>query len=134
MSNNKLDTLVSQMENYLECLKQFNHFITLARGKKFTEEDENQFLEVKSVIIQELEIIMAVFEGGSPSREDVHSLIGSVPSLRYLGESNDAALRAVENQWHKVYVGFQAMLGQLKVKQREVQSQGFFSSIFSKKK
>ncbi len=134
MSNNKLDTLVSQMENYLECLKQFNHFIALARGKKFTEEDENQFLEVKSVIIQELEIIMAVFEGGSPSREEVHSLIGSVPSLRYLCESNEAALRAVENQWHKVYVGFQAMLGQLKVKQREVQSQGFFASIFGKKK
>ena len=134
MSNTKLDTLVSQMENYLECLKQFNHFIALARGKKFTDEDENQFLEVKSVIVQELEIIMSVFEGGSPSREDVHSLIGSVPSLRYLGESNEAAIRSVENQWHKVYVGFQAMLGQLKVKQREVQSQGFFSSIFSKKK
>ena len=131
--SNKLDTLIAQMENYLECWKQFNHFIAMARAKKFTAEDENQFLEVKSVIVQELEIILAAFEGGSPSRDDVHSLISSVPSLRYLSESNEGTLRGVENQWHKVYVGFQSMLGQLKVKQRDGESKGFFSSFFKKK-
>lgn len=134
MSNPKLDALVSQMENYLECLKQFNHFLAIGRSKKYTAEDENQFLEVKSVIVQELEIILAAFEGGSPSREDVHGMISAVPSLRYLCEGNEATLRGVENQWHKIYVGFQALLGQLKVKQREVENKGFFSSVFSKKK
>ena len=131
MSNAKLDTLVNQMENYLECLKQFNHVIAVARSKKFTEEDENQFLEVKSIIVQELETILAAFEGCS--RDDVHGLISSASSLRYLSESNEGVLRGVENQWHKVYVTFQAMLGQLKVKQREHESKGFFSSIFKKK-
>lgn len=133
MRNKKLDQLIVQLENYLECLKQFNHYINLGRGKKFNEEDENQFLEVKSIIVQELELIMAAVECNSPSREEVHALISSAPSIRYLGDSNEGNLRALENQWHKIYVGFQAILGQLKVQQRQLENKSVLS-LFSKKK
>jgi len=37
MSNKKMDSLIQQMENYLECWKQFNYFVNLARTKKFGE-------------------------------------------------------------------------------------------------
>ena len=134
MRNKKLDNLIVQLENYLECLKQFNYFVTLSRGKKFTEEDENQFLEVKSLIVQELELITAAVECTSPSREEVHGLVSSTPSLRYLGDSNEGNLRGLENHWHKVYVGFQAILGQLKVQQRQLESQSILGSMFGKKK
>ncbi len=134
MRNKKLDLLIVQLENYLECLKQFNGFVTLARGKKFAEEDENQFLEVKSLIVQELELITAAVECTSPSREDVHGLISSAPSLRYLSDSNEGTLRGLENHWHKIYVGFQAILGQLKVQQRQLEAQSILGSLYSKKK
>ena len=134
MHNKKLDQLIVQIENYLECWKQFNYFINLARTKKFTAEDENQFLEVKSIIVQELELITSAIEGPSPAREEVHTLIGSAPSIRYLSESNEGVLRGLENQWHKTYVGLQAILGQLKVQQRQLESQSFLSTIFGKKK
>jgi len=133
MHNKKLDQLVVQLENYLECWKQFNYFINVARSKKFTEEDENQFLEVKSIIVQELEIITAAVECTSPSREEVHALISSAPSIRYLSESNEGNMRGLENHWHKIYVGFQAILGQLKVQQRKLESQSVLS-IFNRKK
>ena len=54
MSNKKMDALLQQMENYLECWKQFNQFVNLARTKKFNPEDEIQFLEVKSVLTSTL--------------------------------------------------------------------------------
>jgi hypothetical protein len=133
MRNKKLNQLVVQFENYLECWKQFNNFVAMARGKKFSVEDEHQFLEVKSVIVQELELILGAVECTSPSREEVHSLISAAPSLRYLSESNEGALRGLENQWHKIYVGFQALLGQIKVRQRQAESQSFFGSFFQKK-
>jgi len=134
MHDKKLDQLIMQLENYLECWKQFNYFLTLARGKKFSPEDENQFLEVKSVIIQELELILAAVECSSPSKEDVHNLIASSPSIRYLSEGNEGALRGVENHWHKVYVGWQSILGQLKVKQRDLENKSKFGAFFGKKK
>ncbi|HEX3716785.1 MAG TPA: hypothetical protein VH595_02355 [Verrucomicrobiae bacterium] len=133
MRNKKLDQLIVQLENYLECLKQFNYFVNLSRGKKFTPEDENQFLEVKAIIVQELEIISASIDCASPSREDVHTLVNSAHSMRFLADSNEGNLRSLENHWHKVYVGFQAILGQLKVRQRQLEGKSVISSVFGKK-
>jgi hypothetical protein len=134
MPNKKLDQLIVQLENYLECWKQFNYFVNLARGKKYTPEDENQFLEVKSIIVQELELIAAAVECSSPTREEVHALVGLAPSIRYLSDSNEGNLRGLENHWHKIYVGFQAILGQLKVKQRQVENQSVLSSLLGRNK
>jgi hypothetical protein len=133
MSNKKLDQLILEMENYLECWKQFNRYISLARSKKFELEDENQFLETKSVITQQLELILSSLEGGTPSKEEIHTLISSAPSIRYMSELNDGALRGLENQWHKIYIGWQSLLGQLKVQQRQFESKSIWSSLFGKK-
>ena len=134
MSNQKLDQLVDQVENYIECWKQFNHFVTLARAKKFSQEEDNQFLEVKSVLVQELELILASIEVASPTREDIHTLITDAPSLRYLSDLNEGAARAFESQWHRIYIGWHSILGQLKVRQRGEQSKSAIGSVFRKKK
>jgi len=130
MSNKKMDSLIQQMENYLECWKQFNHFINLARAKKFSVEDESQFLEVKSVLIQELELILATIEVTSPTKEEVHTVIGNAPSLRFLSEMSEGALRNLENQWHKIYIGWHSILGQIKVRERAEADKSTFASIF----
>jgi len=130
MRNKKLDQLIQQMENYLECWKQFNHFLNLARGKKFGPEDDAQFLEIKSIIVQELELIFSSVEVSNPTKEEIHALVGNAPSLRYLSEMSEGALRNLENQWHKIYIGWHAILGQLKVRQRTEQSKSAFASMF----
>ncbi len=134
MSNRKLDQLVDQVENYIECWKQFNNYVNLARAKKFSQEDDNQFLETKSVLVQELELILASVEVVSPTREEIHALIGDAPSLRYLGEMNEGTLRVIENQWHRIYIGWHSILGQLKVRQRGEESKSAIGSVFRKKK
>src|SRR5262245_61484188 len=133
MRNKKLDQLIDQMENYLECWKQFNNFIAQARTKKFSPEDDNQFLEVKSVIVQELELILSSLEVGSPTKEEIHNLVGSAPSLRFLGDMNEGGVRNIESQWHKIYIGWHAILGQLKVRQRADEAKSAFAALFGKK-
>lgn len=132
MSAKRLQDIITRMENYLECWKQFNHYLGLARFKKFTLDDENQFMEVKSVITQELEIILAVMEGAQVTREDVHNLMTSVPSMRFLSESNESVLRNIENQWHKLYINWQSVLGQMKVRQKQLETKGFFATLVGK--
>src|SRR6266581_9505084 len=134
MQNTKLDQLVNQVENYLACWKHFSQFVNLGRAKKFSQEDDTQFLEVKSVLVQELELILASVEVGSPTKDEIHSLVGNAPSLRYLSELSEGALRNLENQWHKIYIGWHAILGQLKVKQHAEEAQSGFGSLFGKKK
>jgi hypothetical protein len=126
MTPKEINQLITQIETHIECWKQFNHFITLARAKKFGAADDNHFLEIKSIIVQELELIYASVEVQSPTREEIHALIGNAPSLRYLSEQGEGALRGLESQWHKIYIGWHAILGQLKVKQRAVENKSFW--------
>ncbi len=126
MTSKDINQLVTQIETHIECWKQFNHFISIARAKKFTAADENHFLEIKSIIVQELELIYAVIEVGSPTREEVHNLIGNAPSLRLLSEAGEGALRGLETQWHKIYISWHAILGQLKVKQLSAENKAFW--------
>lgn len=133
MAKKKIDKLVEQLENFLGCWKQLNHFINLARTKKFKPEDEDQFLELKSIIVQELEFILASIQSGTPTRDEVHNLIAGLSSLRFVSEMQDGNQRALENQWHKIYVGWLSVLGQLKVQQQEEQSKSFFTALAGEK-
>jgi hypothetical protein len=126
--------LIQQLENYTECWKQFNHFVNVARGKKFDAEEESQFLEVKTVIIQQLELIVASITDGTPTKEEVFALVGNAPSLRYLSEMNDSALRNLESQWHKLYIAWHSVLGQLKVRQRTNENRSMLGHLFDKQK
>ena len=126
MTPKDINQLVTQIETHIECWKQFNHFITIDRAKKFSPADDNHFLEIKSIIVQELELIFACVDVQSPTRDEIHALIGNAPSLRYLSELSEGALRGLESQWHKIYIGWHAILGQLKVKQRAEENKTFW--------
>ena len=132
MTKTNIDQLILRMESYLECWKQYNAFMSMARAKRFSQEDENQFLEIKSVITQELELILSSIDCGPISRDDVHALIAAAPSIRFLSEMNDNSLRGVESQWHKLFISLQSVLGQLKVRQQQIDSKSLMKSWFGK--
>ncbi len=132
MANKQLDDLVARLENYMECWKHFSGYINLARFKKFTLDDENQFLEVKSIITQELELILAAIENGPVTREEVHAIVTGAPSIRYLSEANEGALKEMESRWHKLFINLQSILGQLKVRQKQEGHRGLWASLAGK--
>lgn len=127
-----LEEFILSLENYIECWKQFNTFVNLARDKKFSREDENQFLEVKSIIAQGLEAIIDSADRQGPRKEDVNALFTNAPSLRFLSETPET-VHNVEAQWHKIYLNLQSLLGQIKV-QESKQDKGAGWSLFGNKK
>ncbi len=131
MHYKSLEEFILHLENYIECWKQFNAYVNMARDKKFSRDDESQFLEVKSIIAQGLEAIIAGAEKQGPKKEEVNALFSSAPSLRFLSDMPDA-VHSVEAQWHKIYLGLQSLLGQLKV-QESKQEKGAGWSLFGKK-
>lgn len=130
MDRKKLDELIAQIETYLECWKQFNQYLGMARNKKFDQEHENQFLEMKSVLAQQLEVILAAVETNALNRDEVYELVGAAPSLRFLSEQNESMHRNLENQWHKIYIAWQSILGQLKVQQQKQEPKSFWGGLF----
>lgn len=128
----EIDELVAQLENHIDGLKHFNQFFAQARGGGFNEEDELHFLEVKSGLAQELEIILGSIEDGVPSRDEIHEMMSNAPSLKYLGSLTESSQRTLENNWHKMFLQWQSVLGQLKVVQQQQpkKKRGLFSRLF----
>lgn len=133
MSNPTVDDFILYLETYIECWKQFNHYVNLARVKKFEMEDEIQFLEVKSLITQGLEVILATIEQGGPRKDEVMALINGAPSIRYLSE-HENSIATVESQWHKAYLSMQSLLGRLKVQQQKQEGEWSWSSLFGRER
>ena len=61
-------------------------------------------------------------------------MVAEAPSLRYVSEINEGALRNQESQWHRIYIGWHSILGQLKVRQRGEESKSAIGAVFRKKK
>jgi len=116
------DEIVVWVENHLESWRQIPHYIGVARGKTFDTADEDQFLELKGVIVQELEMILASGECHWPTKDEVHEMMNNIQSLRYISQLNEGALGNVEHQWHLIYIRWHATLGQLKVKYKEFEA------------
>ena len=116
------DEIVVLVENHLESWRQIPHYIGVARGKTFDAADEDQFLELKGVIVQELEMILASGECNWPTKDEVHEMMNNIQSLRYISQLNEGALGNVEHQWHLIYIRWHATLGQLKVKYKEFEA------------
>ncbi len=120
MNFKNIDEFILHMEAHIECWKQFNHYINLARDKKFSPDDESQFLDLKSLLTQGSEAIAATEIKGGPRKEEILALFAAAPSLRFLADMGDA-IPTVEGQWHRIYLALQSLLGQLKVQQNKVE-------------
>jgi hypothetical protein len=81
--------------------------------------------------VQQTEAVFASMEIPSPSKDEIHSLLTTTPSLRQIADMNEGMVRNVETQWHKIYIAWHAILGQLKVQaQRAPEGKG---GIFGRK-
>src|SRR4051812_6027294 len=114
--------------------KNLNHFFNFGRMKKFRKEDDTHFLENKKVIVPEVENILFALGVGLSAQDEVRFLVWNGTTLRHFCEMSEGALRNLENQWHKIYIGWHAILGQLKVRQRSEESKSTLASMFSKSK
>jgi len=133
MNYKNLEDFILHLETHIECWKQFNVYVTLARDKKFTADDDAQFLDLKSLLTQGTEIIHSSDVKGGLRKEDVLSLFANAPSLRYLADMSDS-IPGVEGQWHRIYLHLQSLLGQLKVQQnKQVEKATTGWSLFGKK-
>jgi hypothetical protein len=131
MSYKNLEEFILHLETHIECWKQFNYYVNLARDKKFTPDDESQFLDLKSLITQGAEAISASEAKGGPRKEEILALFASSPSLRYLADMSDS-IPGVEGQWHRIYLSLQSLLGQLKVQQNKAEEKTGWS-LFGRK-
>lgn len=120
MNHHSVDDFILYLETYNECWKQFQQYLQRARKGSPSPEEEGQFLEIKSLIVQGLEAIVEAVgeESGASIRKEATELIEKATSLHYLAE-NSKECTTLEREWHSTFLGLQSILGKYKVRQQK---------------
>jgi hypothetical protein len=117
MRDRNLERNIKRVEAFVERWKQLSQFLDRGfQGQSFTSEEESAFLDLKSNIAQEYELLMTTL--ASSERDDKPlKLLNTVPSLQSFKELNEGMAKKVATDWHNTYISLQALLGRQRGRQ-----------------
>ena len=120
MRDRNLEKNIKRVEAFVERWKQLSQFLDRGfQGQSFSPEEEGAFLELKSVIAQEHELLMTTLASGE--RDDrALKLLNTVPSLHSFQELPEGMAKKVATDWHNAYISLQALLGRLRGRQTQL--------------
>ncbi len=115
MRDRNLERNIERVERFVELWKQLSGFLDLGfKGGEFSAEDESAFLNLKSQIAQEYELLMTVL-GSQGERDDkAIRLLNVAPSLAGFREMPEDMGKKIAGDWHVTYIALQSLLGRLK--------------------
>lgn len=118
MRDRNLERNVQRVEAFVERWKQLSQFLDRGfQGQDFKPEEEAAFLDLKSQIAQEHEILIITLGSAVDRDEKALRLLHTVPSLQSFKELNEAMARKMASEWHDKFISFQALLGRLRGRQ-----------------
>ncbi len=123
MKDEKLSNLIAQVEGHLQGWSMFSLYLTVARTKNFSPEEENQFAKIRDQLLQEQKGVIAGVKYSNAGKEDIEalldewSLLNEASSMRYLSGLDAHALDDLADLSHNIYIGWQSTLGRLKQQQ-----------------
>jgi hypothetical protein len=117
MRDRNLERNIKRVEAFVERWKQLSQFLDRGfQGQNFASEEESAFLDLKSNIAQEHELLMTTL--ASSERDDkALKLLNTVTSLQSFKELNEGMSKKVAADWHNTYISLQALLGRLRGRQ-----------------
>jgi hypothetical protein len=118
MRDRNLERNIRRVEAFVERWKELSQFLDRGfKGDPFSGEEESAFLDLKSRIAQEYELLMVTLGSETERDERALRLLHSVSSLSSFKELPEGTSKKVATEWHNMYLGLQALLGRLRGRQ-----------------
>jgi hypothetical protein len=115
MRDRNLEKNIQRVEAFVERWKQFSQFLDRGfKGDSFADDEEAAFLDLKSTIAQEYELLMTTLNEDPLRDEKALRLLNSVPSMQAFKELPEGMARKIAADWHSTFISLQALLGRLK--------------------
>jgi hypothetical protein len=115
MRDRRLEKNIDRLEAFIERWKALSQHLEKGfQGSDFTAAEETEFLELKSAIAQDYELLLTTLGSEADRDERPLRLLNAVPSLHSTRELGEGMTRKLGTDWHSVYLGLQALLGRLK--------------------
>lgn len=114
MRDLNLEKNIERLESTIERWKQLSQFLDHGfQQETIDPKEEADFLELKSQIARDYELLMTTLGAMSERDEKVLRLLNIVPSLATLRGLDENMGRKVAGDWHSVFIAMQALLGRL---------------------
>jgi hypothetical protein len=123
MRDRNLEKNIQRVEAFVESWKQLSQFLDRGfKGDPFTGEEEAAFLELKSRIAQEHELLAVTLSSEGDRDDRALRLLNSVPSLSAFKGLPEGMSKKLATEWHSTYMGLQALLGRLRGREAQLRS------------
>ena len=117
---NSKDSIIKTKE-FIELWKKFNSIYKESMGKSaITEEEEGLFLETKSIVAREFQVLADSFSIDRHTIDRTYDVIGSILSLRSISTLSEPTLKKLESDWHEAYISLNRLLGHLEASNETV--------------
>lgn len=115
MRDRNLEKNIERVEAFVERWKELSQFLDRGfKGESFADNEEAAFLELKSAIAQEHELLMTTLNSEASRDDRALRLLNIVTSMQGFKELPEAMAKKVANEWHSEFISLQALLGRLK--------------------
>lgn len=123
MRDRNLEKNIQRVEAFVESWRQLSQFLDRGfKGEPFAGEEEVAFLDLKSRIAQEHEVLIVTLATEADRDDRALRLLNSVPSLSAFKELPEGMAKKIATEWHSTYLALQALLGRLRGRQAQLQS------------
>ncbi|HUJ72548.1 MAG TPA: hypothetical protein VLZ30_09905 [Verrucomicrobiae bacterium] len=123
MRDRNLEKNIRRVEAFVDSWKQLSQFLDRGfKGDPFAAEEEAAFLELKSRIAQDYELLMVTLASEADRDDRALRMLNSVPSLSAFKGLPEGMSKKLATEWHSTYLGLQALLGRLRGRQAQLQS------------
>ena len=133
MIDKNLEARIKQLKEFIDLWASFYELYKRAAGQQtFTEDEEKNFLELKSNLARKYQGLMDAL-GIKPTAEDrTFDVISQVMSLKSIATTSPLQMEKMENDWHNSYITLNKIMGSLENRRESLAKISAFSE-FSKK-
>ena len=123
MRDRNLERNIKRLDAFVDRWKTLSQFLDRGfKSEEFTADEEAAFLDLKSKIAQEYELLMSTLGTGAERDDRALRLLNSVPSLHSFRDLPESMPKKIASDWHSTYMALQALLGRLKGRQAQLAS------------
>lgn len=121
MIDRNLESKVKHLKDFMQLWLKFHDMYKSAINREtITPEEENAFLETKSLIARRYQALKDYLGMNSSYDDRTFDVISQILSLKSVAATSDLSLHKIENDWHTSYIVLNKLLGELEGRQESL--------------
>ncbi|NOZ64776.1 MAG: hypothetical protein GXO71_07660 [Caldiserica bacterium] len=119
MRNKKIEWNINLVREFISQWQDFGNFLHLPPDRDISPEDEQKFMEMKSMIARRCQVLQESLEQGFLAESKILDILSQSPELKQI-LTQPMHAKKLQNDWHAAYISLNKLLGSLEAKKAEL--------------